>query len=97
MQQPEFGAIIDPDRAIWGDPMYEISSISWTYDEPCFWKGYGLTPPQSRSSRIRCALYTLLNRLLDAYVYLKEYNNPTEAQLEREDALAKMALLRALL
>lgn len=96
-QRPAFGAIIDPDRAIWGDPLYEFSSIRWTYDEPCFWEGYGMTLPQSRNSQIRCALYTLLNRLLDAYVYLKEYNNPKAAQLEREDALAKMAFLREML
>ena len=96
-EKPEFGAIIDADRAIWGDPMYEFSSIRWTYSEPHFWEGYGATPPQDRGSRIRCAVYTLMNRLLNAYVYLKEYNNPAQCQVERADALRNMELLKELL
>lgn len=94
---PEFGAIIDADRAIWGDPMYEFSSIRWTYGEPAFWEGYGMTPPQGRGDRIRLTLYTLFNRLLDAYVYLKEYNDPVQSQAEHQNALADMAVLRRLL
>ena len=30
---------------------------------------------QGKEDKIRCALYTLFNRMLNAYVYLKEYNN----------------------
>lgn len=96
-QKPEFGAIIDADRAIWGDPLYEFSSIRWTYGETCFWEGYGTEPSQKEGDRIRCALYTLFDRLLNAYVYLKEYNQPGLSAAEREDALANMALLRKIL
>lgn len=94
MQRPEFGAIIDADRAIWGDPMYEFSSIRWAYGEAHFWEGYGMMLPQGKGDQIRCALYTLFNRMLNAYVYLKEYNNPKQSQVEREDALRNMAFLR---
>ena len=95
--RPEFGAIIDTDRAIWGDPMYEFSSIRWTYGEASFWVGYGMIPPQSAGDRIRCSLYTLFNRMLNAYVYLKEYNNPSQSLVERDDALRNMAFLREML
>lgn len=96
-QKPEFGAIIDADRAIWGDPMYEFSSIRWTLAEPNFWEGYGTPPPEDKNSLIRCAVYTLLNRLLNSYVYLKEYNNAYQSRIEREDALKNIAFLRKLL
>ena len=92
--KPEFGAIIDTDRAIWGDPMYEFSSIRWFYGEPSFWDGYGMTPPQDENARIRCSLYTLFNRMLNTYVYLKEYNNPSQSLVEYKDALRNLAFLR---
>ena len=92
--KPEFGAIIDTDRAIWGDPMYEFSSIRWAYDEASFWEGYGMTPLQGKNDQIRCSLYTLFNRMLNAYVYLKEYNDPDQSIRERNDALVNMAFLR---
>ena len=58
------------------------------------WEGYGGRPPQSRQGDIRLAVYTLLNRLWNAYVYQKEYNQPENAQRERADALRQAALLR---
>lgn len=88
--RPEFGAIIDADRAIWGDPMYEFSSIRWSYDEERFWEGYGMMLPQGKGDKIRCALYTLFNRMLNTYVYLKEYNNLNQSLAEREDAHRNM-------
>lgn len=91
---PEFAAIIDADRALWGDPMFEFSSIRWAYAEDSFWEGYGGRPPQSRQGDIRLAVYTLLNRLWNAYVYQREYNQPENAQRERAGALRQAALLR---
>ena len=96
-ERPEFGAIIDADRAFWGDPMYEFSSIRWAYGEPTFWEGYGEAPAQDRNARLRRAVYTLLDRLLNAYVYLKEYNDADSARSERASAFENMALLRTLL
>lgn len=89
----EFAAIIDADRALWGDPMFEFSSIQWTYREPAFWEGYGCALPQERGDLIRRSVYTLLNRLWNAYVYQCEYNQPENAQGERADALRQAALL----
>lgn len=94
LEVPEFAAIIDADRAIWGDPMFEFSAIRWTYNESSFWDGYGKRPPKDRNSTVRCGIYTLLNRLWNAYVYLKEYNQPENARSERDDALRQMSFLK---
>lgn len=96
-ETPEFAAIIDADRALWGDPMFEFSSIRWTYSEESFWDGYEQRPSQNQQDRIRCAIYTLLNRLWNAYVYLKEYNQPENALGEQADALKQISLLKDLL
>lgn len=96
-KEPEFAAIIDADRALWGDTDFEFSSIQWTYSEEAFWQGYGRPLSQSRESCIRRRLYTLLNRLWNAYVFRAEYNQPKECEAEREDAVRQMAELEKLL
>lgn len=95
--RPAFGAIIDADRAIWGDPEFEFSSIQWTYGEDSFWEGYGKPLSQAPAARIRRSVYTLLNRLWNAYVYLVEYNEPALADREAVDARAQMDYLRGVL
>lgn len=95
--KPQFAAIIDADRAIWGDPNFEFSSIRWTYTEDGFWKGYGRGLSQSREARIRRGVYTLLNRLWNTYVYSCEYNQPEKAISEQNEARNQMAELCELL
>lgn len=92
-QRPEFAAVIDADRAIWGDPAFEFSSIQWTYGEACFWSGYGSVLKQDIADSIRRSIYTLLNRLWNAYVYLVEYNRPDQAEKEAIDARTQIAYL----
>ena len=93
-ESPQFAAIIDADRAIFGDPYFEFSSIRWTYGEESFWTGYGSTLLQEPADLIRRSIYTLLNRLMNAYVYLVEYNQPENAIEEATDARAQMAELK---
>lgn len=95
--RPEFAAIIDADRALWGDPDFEFSSIQWTHREGDFWEGYGRTLSQERGARIRRCIYTLLNRLWNAYVYLVEYNQPENMEIEAADARKQMEELTGLL
>lgn len=95
--RPEFAAIIDADRAIWGDPELDFSSIQWTYQKANFWEGYGKMLGQDRSSLIRRSVYTLLWALFDGYVYEKEYNQPEEAEGRRTVALEQTGLLEELL
>lgn len=97
MGHPEFAAIIDADRALWGDPAFEFSSIQWTYGEECFWEGYGRLLSHDIADRIRRSIYTLLNRLWNAYVYLVEYNQPEQADKEAIDARLQIAYLQSML
>ena len=93
-EHPEFAAIIDADRALWGDSEFEFSSIQWTWSEPTFWDGYGRTLARNHASCIRRSIYTLLNRLWNSYVYLAEYNQPENASAETSDARAQIAQLK---
>lgn len=96
-ERPEFAAIIDADRALWGDPAFEFSSIQWTYCEECFWEGYGRSLLHNAADRVRRSIYTLLNRLWNAYVYLVEYNQPEQSKEEAIDARAHIAYLQNIL
>lgn len=99
----EFAAIIDTDRSIWGDPLFEFSSIRWTWKEPEFWEGYGKKLPAGKdlpagkSASVRCAVYTLLVTLFNAYVYLREYDDPESAERECTIARNNMRMLDELL
>lgn len=95
--KPQFAAIIDADRALWGDPDFEFSSIRWAYAEKSFWAGYGPAPSQADENRIRMGIYNLLNRLWNAYVYVCEYNQPEPAEAERAEARKQMEELEKLL
>lgn len=78
-------AIIDGDRAFWGDPNLDTDS-PWMVDD-AFLEGYGEKPfPPSEKRRL---LYLLLFSLIDAYVWRVEYKNDQnyEEQLPRIDAL----------
>ena len=92
--RPEFAAIIDADRAVWGDPDFEFSSIQWTYGKESFWEGYGRRLSFEPGALVRRAVYTLLNRLWNAYVYQCEYNRMQDAQREQADARRCVGELR---
>lgn len=85
----EIAAVIDGDRAVFGDVDFEFAS-EW---------GAGLTslcgrePPGSGSParRERMSLYRLYYVLLEAYVWTAEYDGP-EVRQEKQNAL--LALLR---
>ena len=96
-ERPEFAAIIDADRGMWGDPEQDFSSIRWTYSEPTFWEGYGKPLSQDPHDVIRRTAYTLLWNLLDTYVFDQEYIAPESAAANKEEALRNMALLEQLL
>lgn len=94
---PEFAAIIDADRAIWGDTDFKYSSIQWTYGEESFWEGYGCPLLKGRPHLIRRSIYTLLGCLWDAYVFLIEYNQPENADDRAREARKQVTLLKELL
>lgn len=71
-------AIIDADRAIWGDPDFELAS-GWIITDS-FLEGYGMdraaymTPERVERRR----LYSLVYDLIDTYVGKAEYNQPEQ-------------------
>lgn len=98
--RPEFGAIIDADRAIWGDSECEFCSTTaaWTHENyPAFWEGYGRELPQDKRSVIRRGIYNLLRKLQDAYVFLIEYDMPENCEEQCAIARAQMETLETLL
>lgn len=79
-------AIIDADRAFFGDSELEFS-LGWTANEG-FMAGYGRPLSPEKEARERRALYRLLFALWDGYVYQAEYNMPEEMERTRERARA---------
>lgn len=93
-QRPEVAAIIDADRALWGDPEADFSMIRWMQKTPSFWEGYGKPLGMDAPSVVRRGVYNLMSHLWNSYVYQCEYNMPDEAQSERRLALEQLAELR---
>lgn len=68
-------AVIDGDRAVFGDPDFEFSS-PWMEDKE-MQRGYGFHPPAPTEEhrRKRIQLYRMFYLVLEAYVGIGEYNN----------------------
>ena len=71
----EILALIDGDRAVYGDPDFEFAS-SWM-ENPALLRGYGIDPaeeigPERRQRRI---LYQIFYALLEAYVEFEKYGS----------------------
>lgn len=65
-------AIIDGDRAMFGDPALDFAAGWMTTPE--FLEGYGITTDTSSADSSRRAVYSLFFRLQDAYIWKIEYN-----------------------
>ena len=70
---PKIAAIIDTERGFWGDGEFDLAMIGYMRDDD-FAAGYGYKAPRDEHSRIRWALYELLRRMFDCYVWGAEYN-----------------------
>jgi Predicted aminoglycoside phosphotransferase len=76
-------AIIDADRAVYGDIDFELGS-PWIMGEP-FFRGYGeVTDSSDRRKRLK--LYCLMYNLIDTYVWRVEYVNDHEYEVNRDRA-----------
>lgn len=67
-------AVIDGDRAIFGDPDFEFAS-PWGQVPPLR-EGYGFEPVRDERREQRMRLYLAFYLALEAHVGLSEYNNP---------------------
>lgn len=73
----EVAAIIDGDRALFGDIDFEFAS-GWMMTD-AFYTGYGMRPSDAPDCQIRRTLYKLLYALNDFYICLAEYNKPEDS------------------
>lgn len=71
-------AVIDADRAFFGDIDYEFAT-GWMISDS-FLKGYGREPDESPDALMRRRLYKLLLNLEDCYILCCEYGNPEEGK-----------------
>lgn len=93
-QEGNLLALIDCDRAIFGDPDFEFAT-GWLEGED-FCRGYGSWPDASDESVLRRRLYKFLLDLEDCYVHLGEYNNFGDGQALCKEVLRELELLERL-
>lgn len=72
-QNHDLAAIIDADRALFGDPEFELAT-GWMISDS-FLEGYGKQPDPSSDAVLRRRLYKLLLNLEDCYILFCEYGN----------------------
>ncbi len=77
-------AIIDADRAIWGDPDYDLSS-GWMMGDP-YLRGYGDISRDAHSA-LRKKFYQMMYRITDSYVWQVQYNTPENYQSAKAEGL----------
>lgn len=80
-------AIIDADRAIFGDIEFEFAN-PWITNKH-FIEGYGKELSSDIKSEIRKKIYSLLYSLIDSYVWYVEYDN-NELGLENKEKSLKL-------
>lgn len=69
----EVAAIIDGDRAYFGDPDFDMAT-PWMMT-PDFLEGYGKIPPDSPARQKKLRIYRMFLNLAEAYIWEKEYQN----------------------
>lgn len=81
-------ALIDADRALFGDTDYEFTMSLPLSDE--FIEGYGTPLDMGAAAVTRRSLYRLLHELEDSYVWLYQYNDRENALSTRQSALRRL-------
>ncbi len=74
----DIAAIIDADRAVFGDIDFELAT-PWITNEH-FFKGYGVISDDSKVRELKILSYRLMLRVMEAYIHKIEYNNLPECE-----------------
>lgn len=90
----EVAAIIDGDRAYFGDPDYDFA-ILWI-SAADFYAGYGKTPSDSPVRQKKLRFYRVLHCLTDAYVWHEEYQNPQACREKLEEAASYLREIQSM-
>lgn len=85
----EVAAVIDGDRALFGDMEFEMAS-GWMIND-AFIEGYGRAPATDTDSITRRKLYSLQFSLLDTYFCFGEYNNVEGSDANRDSTLKTLS------
>lgn len=92
-EHQNLAAIIDADRAFFGDTDFEMAT-GWMISDS-FLEGYGKKPDDSADAVLRRRLYKLLLNLEDCYILFHEYANPQEGAGLKERILDEVAALES--
>lgn len=86
-QTHDIAAVIDGDRAVFGDIDFEFSS-PWM-ENPKLLEGYGMNTREFMGAdrRRRRKLYLIFYTLIETYVGYAEYNNPEQYRVHKQKVL----------
>ena len=90
-QDNRLTAIIDGDRAVFGDPEFELAT-GWMISES-FLEGYGKELDPSADAVLRRWLYKLLLSIEDCYILFCEYSDPKSGEDWKRWILEEIAKL----
>lgn len=82
-------AILDWDRALWGDPEIEFAVLDYCgVSTPAFWEGYGKPRDQSPEALLRQRFYLLYE--LQKYIVIRHgrHNDPAAAEQYKQEVMA---------
>lgn len=82
-------AIIDGDRAVFGDTAFEFAS-GWMIND-AFLEGYGTKLSMAEDDVLRRTLYSILYSISDSYICHAEYNNQPECEKHKARALTLLS------
>lgn len=71
-------AIIDMDRVLFGDPMFDLAQNYMPSEE--FMEGYGARPSDDAGNKIRGKIYRMISNLCDGYVWENQYHRPASGE-----------------
>jgi aminoglycoside phosphotransferase (APT) family kinase protein len=89
VNEGRLSAILDWDRALWGDPEIEFAVLDYCgVSTPAFWEGYGKPRDTSPAARLRQRFYLLYE--LQKYIVIRHgrNKNPAAAQQYKEEVMA---------
>jgi aminoglycoside phosphotransferase (APT) family kinase protein len=90
----EIAAIIDADRALFGDPAFEFAPL-WM-NNAALDRGYGrVAEPPDEAHRFRMRTYQLLSALMDTYIWKVQYNSPEEYDRNKQHTLSLLEAIEA--
>ena len=92
----ELAAIIDVDRAYFGDVDFDLGN-PWILSD-AFLDGYGITRKELevRERKIKRTVAALIYFLIEAYVWHSQYNNEENAQNGKRSSFEKVDVLEQL-